>query len=404
MKYAFKLAYKNLMRAKRRTILTFAMLSFGIVIYLMMEGMMDGFDDASFQNLIDFETGHFKIRSTEYDEDYPYDIDNYIMDAPKLEKSLKKFNFITGIASRVEFLSEVDNGIDSTPVITIGIDPINDSKVFTLQKYITTGSLEKGGALIGKTLAKDMQITVGDLIYNTKKDSHGMATSTEFLITGIVKTGDPKINSASILINIDEAREMIRVDGSRDISIKTKDFKKIKEYKSQLMASLDGHIIQDWSELSGDFAAIMETKRSITGYFILFIVIIALVGIINTIIMSVYEKRKEIGTLMALGLEKKQIRNIFICEGLIIGLFGTIAGLILGTIVNLYFIYVGIDYSAMIGDQDWGMNISVLKSTWVLPAYFKAFIIVLLASIVASYYPAKKVMKMEPAECLRTVQ
>ncbi len=405
MKYLIKLALKNIMRAKRRTVLTFLMLSFGILVYLVMEGGLAGFDKASFQNVIDFETGHFKIRSVRFDDDRPYDTENYLQDISQIEEKLEKMDFVTGFTSRVIFISEIDNGIDSTPVITVGIDPENDKKVFILEKYISKGKLEKGGVLMGKSLADDMEIDVGDVVYNTFRNSDGMYTSIELLITGLVQSADPKVNNLTVFINLDEAKEYMGVKGATEISLKTLDFKKTGKFEKIIKSEIKGAKIQNWRELSTDFAALMATKRAAGNYFLLFIVGIALVGIINTLLMSVYEKRQEIGTLMALGMEHKDVRNIFILEGFMIGLLGSILGLILGTLVNLYFIYVGIDYTALMGDNTMGFNImGRVKSAWVFSAYIKSVLLVVIVSVLSSYYPTKKIVKMEPAECLRTVQ
>ncbi len=405
MRYLFKLSFKNIMRAKRRTLLTFLILSFGIVVYLIMEGMLAGFDKASFQNFIDFTTGHFMIRSEQFDDEHPFDTDNYLMETSAIEDKLKRLDFVTGYASRINFLSEIDNGIDSTPVITVGIDPENDKRVFTLDKFTIRGKLERGGALIGKSLARDMMVDIGDTAYITFRNKQGMYTSIELLITGLVQAADPKVNNSTVYMNLDEAREYMGINGATEISFRTLDFEKTEAYEERLKSEIRGVKIQSWKELSKDFAVLMATKRAGGRYFLFFIIIIALVGIINTLLMSVYEKRQEIGTMMAIGMEHREIRNIFIFEGFLIGLFGSIFGLILGTLVNLYFIYVGIDYTAMVGEGGMGFNvIGVVKSLWVFPAYIQSMLVVLIASVLSSYYPAKKIMTMEPAECLRTVQ
>ncbi len=406
MKYLFKLALKNILKAKRRTALTFLMLSFSVVVYLVMESMLDGFDKESFKNFIDFETGHFKIRSEKFDADHPYDTDNYLPDTSSINEKLHNLKFVTGYTSRLSFLSEVDNGNDSVPVITVGIDPVNDKKVFSLSDYIISGKLEKGGALLGKALAKDMNLNINDIVYVTFRDNKGMMTSIELSVTGLVQTADPRINSSTVYMNLDEARKYLGIKGAAEISIRTDDPNKTGEYQKQIRSVISGVKLRNWKELSTDFTALMATKRSGSRYFLMFIVIIALVGIINTLLMSVYEKRKEIGTLMALGMEHREIRNIFIFEGILIGFLGTLLGLILGTLVNLYFIYVGIDYTALMGEKMMGgFNVmGKIKSAWVIPAYLYSTVIILLASGLASYYPAKKVMRMRPAECLRTVQ
>ncbi len=405
MKYLFMLALKNIRRAKTRTILTFLILSFGVIVYLVMEGMLAGFDRASFRNYIEFETGHFKVRKAGFDMDHPYDMDNIITETDPIRGELSSLEFVTGFTPRVNFLAELDNGMDSTPVIVTGIDPETDGNVFSLKRYIVEGKLKKGGCLIGKTLADDMEAGIGNVVYITFRDKEGMFTSVELLVTGLVMTGDPKTNNLTVFINIDEAREYIGTSGATEITMTVSQYTRVEKYEPALESALPGYRVQSWKELSTDFAALMEMKRQGGIYFLLFIVIIALVGIINTLLMSVYEKKKEIGTLMALGMEHRDVRNMFIFEGLIIGLAGCILGLIAGTVINLYFIYYGIDYTAMMGGETMGFNImGRVKSAWVFWAYIQALGIVVIASVLSSWYPAKKVMRMEPAQCLRTVQ
>ena len=405
MKYLAKIAYKNIVKAKRRTILTFMMLSFGITIFLMLDAMYEGLDVVSFKNYIEFETGHFKIRNINYDEDRPYDSDKFLENTKDIEKKLNEMNFIDGYTSRVLFLSEMDNGIDSTSVITVGIDSQNDKNVFNLDQYITDGKLEKNSAVIGYILARDMGLKIGDFIFLTFRNRHGMYTSIEFEITGIVKAADPKVNMMMAFINLDEARQYIDTEGSTEMTLKVKDYLNIEPFEKELKNKITGVKIENWRELSSEFAALLEMKKAAGNYILLFLLIIALVGIINTLLMSVFEKRREIGMLMALGMQKKDVRNIFIFEGLIIGILGSVLGLLLGTLANLYFIYVGIDYTALLGEDAMGFNLSGrVKSAWVLSSYFKCFFLVLLTSILASYFPAKRVMMFEPMECLRVAQ
>lgn len=397
---------KNILKAKRRTILTFIILSFGIMMYLMLGAMMEGFDKTSVKNFIDFESGHFKIRNKTFDEDKPYNTDNFLKKTDIIEAQLKKMDFIEAYTKRILFLATADNYKDTIPVITIGIDPVNDPKVFTIKKFIEKGKLTEDGAVIGKALAKDMKLGIGDNVNISFRSSKGMNVSLELLITGLINTADPKVNNATIYINIKKAKEYMDIEGVTAITIKTKDFKKTSDYEKILGKKITTAQVWNWQTLSSDFSALMKTKKQSSNFILFFITIIAVVGIVNTILMSVYEKRQEIGTLMAMGMTEKEVRNIFIFEGLTIGLLGSIIGMIAGTLVNLYFIYVGIDFTAMMGGADsMGMNVmGHVKSMWMPSQYFTAFFLAVISSVLASYYPAKKVMKMSPVECLRTVQ
>jgi putative ABC transport system permease protein len=258
---------------------------------------------------------------------------------------------------------------------------------------------------MGKSLAQDMGLQKDDLIYLTFRAQQGMYTSIEMLITGIVNSANPQVNNSMVFMNLDEAQKQLNTKQVTDITVKTDAFFKVKEYEPQIKAAAPNIQVYSWKKLSEDFTAMMTMKRKFQGIFLLMIMVIAVVGIVNTMLMSVYEKKAEIGTMKALGFTDQEVSNLFLFEGFLIGLAGGLMGLILGTLFNSWFYFVGMDITAMMGDQDIGMPImGVVRSAWIADAYIKALLFATLASIVASYYPAKKVTKMEAMECLRTVQ
>ncbi len=150
MKYLISLALRNLLRAKRRTFLTFLIISVGIALYIVMVGIVNGYKFQSINNFIKFDTGHVKIRSTSYDKEDPYNLNNFISDSSKIKEVLNKKDFVIAYTERIQFMAEIDNGRDSFPGIVTGIDPENDPKVFNLTNYIVTGEFGKYSALIGK--------------------------------------------------------------------------------------------------------------------------------------------------------------------------------------------------------------------------------------------------------------
>lgn len=404
MKYILQLALKNILRAKRRTILTFMMLTFGVTFYLILSAMYAGIDQVSYDNLVQAETGHVKIRKLDFDEDRPYSTDNLMFDKTEITEKLKKHSFVTGITTRLNLFAEIDNGMDSTPVVIVGIDPESDKKVFEIEKYISQGKMSKDGAIIGVDLAKEMQLAVGDVAYLTFRDYNGMYTAMDVPITGLLYSGDPMSNKMKIFVNIHSLQNYLDTNGFSEIAVKTDNMYKADKYEKILKPEITNADVKSWKSLSYEFANVVNTKKKAGNVVLLIILIIAMVGIINTILISIYEKRREIGTLKAMGMLDSEVRNLFIAEGFIIGLAGSTVGLFVGSIANLYFIYHGIDFSSLM-DQMGNMGASmvgVMKSVWVVKDYFVVTILCTLSSIFASYYPAKKVMDMQPVDCLRT--
>lgn len=407
MKYLLSLAFRNLWNYKRRTILTFLILSVGIMLFIMMSGILKGFDEKSFQNQIDFETGHFKVRSLNFDEERPYTISNFIKNNAEIEKVLASKAYITAYTERLVFNAELDNGRVSTPVQVIGADPNRESTVFITTNFIEPGRLEKGGAVIGKTLAQDMDVIVGDRVFLTFRNAQGVWDSVDLLVSGIINAPNPQVNTSTVYMDIEDAKRFLNTTDVAEIVFRTKDYNKYKVYEKDLAPLIPNAKLENWMQLGEDFIALGQAKQKNVNMLLFFIALIGMIGIINTMLMSVYEKKREIGTLKALGMTDKEVQTLFVIEGLIIGLLGSTGGIILGSLGNLYFVLFGMNLQAMMGNADMNIGFKVLGTVyaqWDIKAIFGAFMMSLILSTLASYYPAKKATKLQPAECLRTIQ
>lgn len=408
MKYLMRLAFQNIIRSKIRTILTFLIITFGIMFFVVFDGMIKGFGDLNIKNVIGFDTGHFKIRSNKFDNERPFAISNYIKDWSNIETTLDKKDYVIGYTERINFIAEIDNGIDSLPVVVVGINKETDPNVYTLTNFISEGELVPNGTLIGKNLLEDMELALHDYIYITFRNIHGTITSLNLEISGIVNSADPSVNNSMLFINIDEAQAGLSTSNITEIAIRTDDYKKYKNYGIDLRASLPSQKIDSWKKLGEIAIAAADADAYGMYFFNLFIVIIGLVGIVNTMLLSVYEKRREIGMLKALGMADREVRRLFVIEGLMVGFAGTTIGIVTGVLINWYFVINGVDLTAMMGgntDMDIGYKImGIIKSQWNIGAIVGAFVFGVLASGIASFYPAWKTTKMKPVECLRVDQ
>lgn len=405
--YLLNLSWKNITRYKKRTTFTFLVLSFGVLFYIFFSSFLAGINDQSFENTIDFETGHFKIRNKDYDEDAPFAESNFIEEYDKIERILDKKDYVVAYTERIMFKGEIDNSIDSTPCIIIGINLNKDREVFTLFNFISEGGFEESGVVLGKNLAEDMNLGIGDYLFLTFRDRQGMFDSVEVQLSGLLNSPSPMVNNSAVFMSLKDAKGYFAFNGVTEISIKVDDYNRYKQYKIDLEKSLSDYKVASWAEINEDILQITQVKKSFTFTLVLFIVIIALVGIVNTMLMSVYEKQKEIGTLKALGFLDREILLLFIFEGVIIGVLGGITGIILGALANWYFVVYGIDFTVLMGSSDIDIGyrvMGIVKSTWDISAMINSLIVCVIASVLASYYPARKATKMQPMEALRVIQ
>ncbi len=406
MKFIFSMALKNILRYKRRTLLTFIILSAGIALYILMMGFIKGLSTQAFENQIQFESGDFKIRSMTFDEDSPYDLSNFISNYRSVEAVLRTKSYIKSYTERVQFTADLDNGRVSAPIIATGINLITDNSVFSLTNFIYEGNLRPGGAVIGKILASNLNIAVGDTVYITFHNSQNTIDSIDLEITGLISSPDPQVDNSAVFINLNEALMFLNSDSVSEIAIKTIDYHKYARFEPDLKMSLPGYNIYDWIKMGEDTVVQTQSREKIFSIFLFFIAIIGLIGIINTMLISVYQKQREIGTMKALGMTDGEVQTLFVLEGFMIGFFGSLFGILCGIIICLYPALVGLDITSIFGTTNIsGFNVLGIVKFKLDPGTIAGpFIVGVIFSALASYYPARKATRLEIADCLKKVQ
>jgi ABC-type lipoprotein release transport system permease subunit len=380
-----------------------------MILYLVMDGMFAGIDRMTMKNYVDFETGHFKVLSANYDEDAPYSVSNVISGSDGLMEKIGKEDFVVAQTRRVQFPAEIDNGIDATPCLVNGIDRETDHLVFATTNFLVDGHfpLEDGSALIGVDLARQLGLEVGSLFFLTFRNGQGMIDSVSFTVTGLLNAPSPVVNSSGVYISLSESFKLLDLDGVTEISLLVKDPRKTSLYEQELLKIVGNLTLKSWKELSQNVTALMDTKKKFTYFFIVALLVIAVVGIVNTMLMSIFEKTREIGMLKAIGMSNREILLLFMSEGFLIGSIGGICGVLIGSLLNGILVTYGMDYGSMMkGSTEMLGNLrmeNVVYSAWNLNSLIFGLLICPFLGIVASYLPAKKATQLQAVECLRVV-
>ena len=408
--YLIKIAWRNLWRRKRRTFVTAGVLALAVFIFLLMDSLMGGMGDISYNNIIDFESAHLEIGLEEYFE--AEEDTNRLRQAFPVEDSLiNNIEGIDGYQSHVQaldFQANISSGRDEFPLRVRAVEPDRYSQVFNTEEYITDGQfINPGdeGLVIGDRLSRLLEIGVGDYFTLLFRDTTGSFNTIDGEIQGIVSTPHPDMNLGVVLYDIDQARQWTGVEenASTRIFVRIDNRDRAAGIISDLTDRLEGGLMARSWEASAEMMIAMETVGQIENYVILgLILLIGAVGIVNVIILSALERVEEIGMMKAMGLKEKEIVKIFSYEATGIGLIGSSLGCFIAGIVNYFFTRYGVAMDAIITeDTTYGIPIlGRLYGSWNLNAFIFIFIFGIIVAMIASIPPAYWAARKDPIKAI----
>ncbi|MEO0075526.1 MAG: FtsX-like permease family protein [candidate division WOR-3 bacterium] len=402
------LAWRNVFRHTRRSIISAIAISVGLAAMIFMNSMMNGVDKMAEENIINYEAGALSLfRKGYYREEGRYALDSLIENSDSLIKELRQIKGISTLTERIKFMAQLNTGIDELTVLGIGINVKDDDKVFKIRKSVVKGTFLKttDDLLIGEGLARELNLDLGAMVTIIVKDKYGTYNAYDFEICGIINTAHPLIDRNTVLIALEIAQELLNMNQQvTEIAIKTnvKDLEKLKKEIYQKIGTR--YELKTWKELYASIFEVSVMKRTTQFMLALVVLIIAVVGIVNTMLMAVMERVNEIGTLKAMGYSNFHITKIFVYEGGIIGLGGSLIGSIVGVIMSLYLQYFGFDLSKMFEGIDIIYPIKfILKGRLEVGMVIFTFLFGIIISVLVTLYPVRRAIKLKPIEALRKV-
>ena len=410
MKFLLALAWKNLSRYSRRTLITAAALAVGVAVFIWMDGWLLGAELESRRNIVWYEAGSAKVMKREYLEEIQnMPLKQVIEDPAGVEKALAGLGVTT--TRRVVFSGELFLGEGSLFVKAVALDQAADGRVFRLEETVSAGRFLRPGEpelLLGEWLARDLGSEVGDWVTVRARSRYGAFQTLDLEVVGILNCPNPMINQGMIFLPLDVADQALEMEGAvSEIAVSFPEWQEPAPRLAEIRGSLADFpelAVAGWQELARDFLAISEGKRAGTGMLLVLIFIIAAVGISNTMLMAVYERVREIGMMRAMGMRDRSIRLAFLLEAGGIGLIGSTVGLALGAALNYCMVRWGLDLSAWIGEMQVGYRVhSVFRSAWHPQALAGAVVFGVLASMLISFIPSSRALQKRITDCLRHV-
>ncbi|MDD5594322.1 MAG: FtsX-like permease family protein [Candidatus Margulisbacteria bacterium] len=403
----FKLAFRNVFRNFRRTLLTLSALAVAIMLLIIFDSYFTGLDLMTYEKIIDYETAHLTL----WPLGYKADIDNLPIDkafdpAPVLAV-LRADPMVKAVTPRISFRATLSNGIYQLPAVGLAVDPVRDETVFTMKKSVNQGEYLVGSEeaiVLGVDLAKDFNVGAGDTLTVLCRTKHSTFQALDLPIKGIIRSDNYQIDVNTLLIPLSLAQRSLDLgNGVTAINIRLKDIKQIGAFQKKYADRFPGLELWNWKEVAEDVVAHSESHAMMKNIMFACIIIIALVGISNTILIAAFERTREIGMLGAMGMKRRQIVGLFVLEGTLIGAVGSAIGCLLGFLLMAFWATrYGFDLSfAMKSWGNVGFRTMVFLGAWNVDLIPKVFVFGVVVSALSSVYPALVASRMEPTVALR---
>ena len=410
-----KIAVKNIRRYRRRTLLTISLIAFGVVFVLVFVAVSSSFKNLMIRQITDSYLGDLQIHRRGYVasiETLPLNLNLSPQQAANAAKLLNENPEISAFSERIKFGAMFSNFTETTSIRINGVVPDNEfatcpamgTRISDGDKSAT--ALHRGKILVPALLARGMGSKVGDTVVIIATNRDGSVNGKTLVISGILESATGP-GGRDGYVHIDDAMEILRMPQKEisEFAISLKNPAQLEKIAATLAAQL-GAVVKDptkapfqvhtWAELS-PFANIAKMVDLMTIFVKVMLIAIVLISILNVMIMAVYERVREIGTIAAIGTLPSRILSLFLVEGLFLGVAGALVGLVAALVIvfGLYLWKLSFNFGQMTG--------LILEPTLDLNQIFVACAMVIGVSILASLQPAFKASHMEPIDALRHV-
>ena len=394
-----KLAWRNIWRNRRRSLIVLTSVIVGLVAIIISDGLSNGMIGQMLFNQIDLNISHIQVHKKGFNNNKV--VKNYIPDYKKVESLLKNNSEIKDYSKRVFVTGILSSANNSSGVMIYGINPAQEAKVSIVENSIINGNYLTGNKreiIIGKKLAQKLEVEIGDKVVAMANTVKGDIGSEVFRIVGIFRTASSEFDKTAIYIPAQTEQSMLNLDDKYyEFAIFTKDYDKVDQVQQSLKAELgDDYEVLSYKDLLPMLIYQIELYKE-TMWILNVIIGLALIfGIINSMLMSVFERIKEFGVLMSIGMKNSRIYSMIITEAFIIGIIGTLVGLIIGLLLEIPLSHTGIDLSFFSsGLEAFGIGTVIYPvlsvGNIIMSSLFMPFV-----AILGALYPAYKAIKLEP--------
>jgi ABC-type lipoprotein release transport system permease subunit len=404
-----KMAWRNVWRNWRRTAIATIAIVLGLILLIFMDAAIEGSDQATYGNAVRLYGGNIQVHAPGFRERASRLPLLPIDDADTVIQSAQTNPEVVAAAKRINTGGLVSSPEGSFPVTISGIEPEVEAPINLMAENISQGrflSPEDGDAIvIGYGMAELLDVGVGDKVTLLGRRMDESMRQSTMTVVGIFNLGTREAEKLSVLIPLPRAQTLYNLRGQEtEVAISLQEVGQEGAVIPALQSVLPGYEVDSWDTLQPELQEVLAVKSVFVTIFGFIILLIASIGILNLMLMAVFERTREMGVLQALGMKGRQLMGLFVMEGMMVGAVGAVIGCILGWLLVWLVAQVGIDLGYA---EDMG-EISALMGERLYPSIGLGKIIaygigVVLIAGLASLIPARQASRSEPSEALHHV-
>ena len=382
-----KLALKNLLGAGLRTWLNVIVLSMSYVMIIMSQGFIRGWDKQATQDTIDWEIGGGQYWHQAYDPFDPFTIiDSHGVPPQAMQEKMNAGEVAPILVSQATIYPE--GRIQS--VMLKGIDP--DQKILKIPTESLKAEIDEIPAVIGTRMAKNTKLDVGDYVTVRWRDVNETFDAAEIKIVGLMKTSVGNVDMGQMWLSIHRLQEMMQMPGEATLLVSSQE--------GTTLDRVDGWIFKDQDFLLQDLRAVIQSKLIGNSIFYIILLLLAMLAIFDTQVFAIFRRRKEIGTLIALGMTRNRVIRMFTMEGAIHGILAALMAAVWGVPLLAWFASTGMAMPQ--AADDFGISLAEkIYPYYSVGLVLGTTLIVMLTVTIVSFIPTRRIAKLKPTDAIR---
>ena len=401
-----KISWRNIWRNKLRSLVVIISIVFGLLGGIIIIAMSYGLNEERMNNAVDTYLSHIQIHNNLFSEDY--NIKHTINNLYVIEKAINEDERVVSYSKRIVLNGMLSNSNGSYGIQVKGIDPDEEIKVTNTYEKIIDGeyfrSKRDNTILVGKKLADKLNLKLKSKVVITFQDENYELTSLLYRVEGIFRSGNSRYDEMNVFVkNKSITKNLPGFNGYHEMPILLSDIELRGEVKKDLIPLSSDNIVEGWDDISKELAYANEMLSAVLYIFMMIILSGLSFGVINTMLMAILERRKEIGMLMSIGMNRYKIFMMISFETIFLSLIALPFGLITSYLIVEYYSVVGIDLSVVeAGLENFGVG---TRLYFKVPneEYFYVSLMVFVISIFSSIFPSIRALKINPVEATKTI-